>query len=51
VDYLRNSDQVSTIGLWGRSMGAITTIMHIDRDPSIAGVVLDSAMSSLKYKI
>lgn len=48
VDWLRNSDKVSTIGLWGRSMGAVTALMHADRDPSIAGLVLDSAFSNLK---
>jgi len=47
VEYLRNSGKVSTIGLWGRSMGAVTALMHADRDPSIAGLVLDSPFSSL----
>jgi hypothetical protein len=35
VDYLRSTDTVSTIGLWGRSMGGATSLMHADRDPSI----------------
>ncbi len=35
IDHLRKSNTVSTIGLWGRSMGAATSLMHIDRDPSI----------------
>lgn len=48
VDYLRNSGKTSTIGLWGRSMGAVTALMHADRDPSIAGLVLDSPFSSLR---
>ena len=39
VDFLRNSETTSTIGLWGRSMGAVTALMHSDRDPSIAGIV------------
>lgn len=47
VDYLRNSGKTSTIGLWGRSMGAATALLHADRDPSIAGLVLDSPFSSL----
>lgn len=29
-------------------MGAVTALMHADRDPSIAGLVLDSAFSNLK---
>lgn len=47
VDYLRKSGKTSTIGLWGRSMGAVTALLHADRDPSIAGLVLDSPFSSL----
>lgn len=39
VEYLRNTDKTSTIGLWGRSMGAVTALLHADRDPSIAGIV------------
>jgi alpha/beta superfamily hydrolase len=27
VSYLRNSNQVSRIGLWGRSMGAVTRLL------------------------
>lgn len=29
-------------------MGAITSLMHADRDPSIAGLVLDSPFASLQ---
>jgi len=29
-------------------MGAVTSLMHADRDPSIAGLVLDSPFSSLR---
>ena len=48
INYLRNTNTVATIGLWGRSMGAVTAIMYGDRDPSIAGLVLDSPFFSLK---
>lgn len=48
VTYLRESNRVTCIGLWGRSMGASTALLHADRDPSIAGVVLDSPFSDLK---
>ena len=48
VDYLRNSGKVSLIGLWGRSMGAATALLHGHRDPSIAGMVLDSPFSKLQ---
>lgn len=48
IDYLRNLGSVSLIGLWGRSMGAATALMHGPRDPSIAAIVLDSPYSRLK---
>jgi hypothetical protein len=48
VEYLRNTETVATIGLWGRSMGAVTALLHSDRDPSIAGIVADSPFSDLK---
>ncbi|KAJ1420973.1 Serine aminopeptidase, S33 [Sesbania bispinosa] len=47
VSYLRSNKQVSHIGLWGRSMGAVTSILYGAEDPSIAGMVLDSAFSNL----
>mmetsp|Transcript_30416 Transcript_30416/g.27666 ORF Transcript_30416/g.27666 Transcript_30416/m.27666 type:complete len:270 (-) Transcript_30416:640-1449(-) len=48
MKHLRDSGEVSTIGLWGRSMGAVTALMHADRDPSIAGIVLDSPFSDMR---
>ena len=39
VDHLRGLGTVSTIGLWGRSMGAVTALLYSQKDPSIAGVV------------
>mmetsp|Transcript_59677 Transcript_59677/g.129244 ORF Transcript_59677/g.129244 Transcript_59677/m.129244 type:complete len:385 (-) Transcript_59677:90-1244(-) len=48
VNYLRESNRVTCIGLWGRSMGAATALLHADRDPSIAGLVLDSPFSDLR---
>ena len=47
VEHLREYGRVSTIGLWGRSMGAVTALLHADRDPSIAAIVLDSPFSNL----
>ena len=29
IDYLRSSGTVSKIGLWGRSMGAVTSILYL----------------------
>lgn len=39
VAHLRKAYPESAIGLWGRSMGAVTALMYSQRDPSIAGVV------------
>ena len=47
VAHLRASGKTSCIGLWGRSMGAVTALLHGDRDPSIAGMILDSPFTSL----
>jgi len=47
VDHLRSTGKVSTLGMWGRSMGAVTALMYAQRDPSIAGMVIDSPFSRL----
>ncbi|XP_038710646.1 uncharacterized protein YqkD isoform X2 [Tripterygium wilfordii] len=47
VSYLRSSKKISHIGLWGRSMGAVTSLLYGAEDPSVAGMVLDSAFSDL----
>ena len=47
INYLRKSNKVSTIGLWGRSMGAVTSIMYAEKDPTIGGIFLDSPFFSL----
>lgn len=47
VAHLRATTVVSTIALWGRSMGAATALMFGDRDPSIACMILDSPFADL----
>ncbi|KAF3785756.1 Uncharacterized protein EJ110_NYTH22510 [Nymphaea thermarum] len=47
VNYLRTEGNVSLIGLWGRSMGAVTSLLYGAEDPSIAGMVLDSPFANL----
>lgn len=47
VSYLRSLKHTSCIGLWGRSMGAVTSLLYGAEDPSIAGLVLDSPFSNL----
>lgn len=39
VEHLRSGGRVSTVGLWGRSMGAVTALLYSHKDPSIAGMV------------
>jgi alpha/beta superfamily hydrolase len=51
IEYLRRTNTVSTIGLWGRSMGAVTALLYGVTDPTIAGIVLDSPFSSLKLLV
>ena len=48
IEFLREEGQTSSIALWGRSMGAATSLLHGERDPSIAGMILDSAFSDLQ---
>lgn len=48
VQYLRDTQRCSTIGLWGRSMGAVTAILYSVEDPSIASMLLDSPFCSLQ---
>lgn len=47
VERLR-ADNVSSIGLWGRSMGAVTALLYAVRDASIAGIVVDSPFTDLR---
>ncbi|KAF9678070.1 hypothetical protein SADUNF_Sadunf08G0173700 [Salix dunnii] len=47
VDYLRQDGNVSLIGLCGRSVGAVTSLMYEVEDPSTAGMVLHSLFSDL----
>jgi len=47
IAHLQAINVVSTIALWGRSMGAATAIMHGDRDPSIACMIIDSPFADM----
>jgi pimeloyl-ACP methyl ester carboxylesterase len=39
VKHLRSQGGISSIGLWGRSMGAVTALLYSHLDPDIAGMV------------
>uniref|UniRef100_A0A7S4Q9J4 Serine aminopeptidase S33 domain-containing protein n=1 Tax=Alexandrium monilatum TaxID=311494 RepID=A0A7S4Q9J4_9DINO len=47
IAHLRASGEVSTVGLWGHSMGATTALLYGDRDPTIAALVLDCPFADL----
>lgn len=47
IKYLRGSPLCGKVGVWGRSMGAATALLHAHRDATLAALVLDSPFSSL----
>lgn len=47
IDYLRNNRLATTIGLWGRSMGAVASLNYAEHDPDLSVLILDSPFSSL----
>ncbi len=47
IAHLRAGGRVTKIGLWGRSMGAATSLFYGQKDPSVAALVLDSPFSRL----
>ncbi len=47
VEFLRNNTKVSSIGIWGRSMGAVTALKYCELDPLISVVIVDSPFSNL----
>eukprot|EP00929_Paragymnodinium_shiwhaense_P033282 TRINITY_DN18301_c0_g3_i1.p1 TRINITY_DN18301_c0_g3~~TRINITY_DN18301_c0_g3_i1.p1 ORF type:complete len:726 (+),score=124.85 TRINITY_DN18301_c0_g3_i1:140-2317(+) len=48
IDYLKSLETISTIGLWGRSMGATTLVLRAAEDSSIGACVIDSAFGDLQ---
>ncbi|EPY33878.1 hypothetical protein STCU_01888 [Strigomonas culicis] len=51
VEYLTQSSDVDGIALWGRSMGAVSSIMYASKDDSIRCVVCDSPFGSLRWLV
>ena len=52
INYLQKTNKVSTIGLWGRSMGAVTSLFYASRENhKLSAILLDSAFYSLKQLI
>jgi hypothetical protein len=52
VDFLTERYHIGTVGIWGRSMGAVTAILYAEEYPERVGVlVVDSPFSSLKKMV
>ena len=52
INYLKKTNKVSTIGLWGRSMGAVTCLLYASRkNNNLSAIFLDSPFYSLKLLI
>jgi len=47
-EWLMRRGRTSCVGLWGRSMGSVASLLYARRDPSVAGLVLDSVFSRLQ---
>ena len=48
VDFIENLPGISKIGIWGRSMGAATTLLYAYKDPRIFAICLDSPFENFK---
>ena len=48
VDFIDNIPGVSKIGIWGRSMGAATTLLYSYKDPRISAICVDSPFENFK---
>lgn len=47
VKYIKSQNKASKIALWGRSMGAVSSLLYGKLDTDIAAIVADSAFSDL----
>lgn len=47
VEYLLSTKRASSIGLWGRSMGAVTALKYAEIDPNLSVLIVDSPFSNL----
>ena len=52
INFLKKTNKVSAIGLWGRSMGAVTALIYGSKENNnLSAILLDSAFYSLKKLI
>ena len=48
IDFLERMPGVGKIGLWGRSMGAATSLLYGHKDPRISAICADSPFSEFR---
>ena len=48
VDFLEKIPGVGKIGLWGRSMGAATTMLYAHKDPRVNAICVDSPFAEFR---
>ena len=51
IDFIEKLPGVGKIGLWGRSMGAATTLLYTYSDSRISAICVDSSFSDLNYLV
>ena len=48
IDFIEKIPGVGNIGIWGRSMGAATTMLYAHKDPRIKAICVDSPFADFK---
>jgi predicted alpha/beta-fold hydrolase len=48
IDFIENIAGVGNIGIWGRSMGAATSLLYAHKDPRIKAICFDSPFADFK---
>ena len=51
VDYLIQNFRINSLALWGRSIGAMTTLMYLSKTHDIKAAIVDSPSRHLKSYI
>lgn len=51
VEYVSHRPQITSIAIWGRSMGAVTGLLYLRKSSKICAAVFDSPFKSLKALI
>lgn len=51
LTHIKNKPQVKAISIWGRSMGAVTALLYLNKNVEVVSAVIDSPFKSLKSLI